>query len=184
MDEKQTYRVIDDAGVVHELVVACRVFDTGPKFTVVTEWAPSYYEIARMALMQHSLFERWTVAEILAPGEPSRADLRSALADAVTDAAIESRAKEESWQECDELRGQAASAWADGASAMRAAAVAAVKRRAEELDAGVNEEEAADDEEGYGRFQEALELAELLGALPLPEAPAAKPLNDDGGVAT
>lgn len=140
MDEKQTYRVIDDAGVVRELVVACRVFDTGPRFTVVTEWAPSYHASARMALMQHSLYERWSVAEILAPGEPSRAELQSA--------------------------------WADGARAMRAAAVAAVKRRAEELDAGVTEEEAADDEEGYGRFQEALELVEVLGALPLPATPA------------
>ena len=64
-----------------------------------------------------------------------------------------------------------AAARAEGALAMRAAAVAAVKRRAEELDASVTDEEAADDEEGYGRFQEALELVEVLGALPIPETP-------------
>lgn len=63
-----------------------------------------------------------------------------------------------------------AAARADGAGAMRDAAVAAVRRRAEELDASVTDEEAADDEEGYGRFQEALELVEVLGALPIPEA--------------
>lgn len=63
-----------------------------------------------------------------------------------------------------------ATARAEGAGAMRDAAVAAVRRRAEELDASVTDEEAADDEEGYGRFQEALELVEVLGALPIPEA--------------
>jgi hypothetical protein len=63
-----------------------------------------------------------------------------------------------------------AAARAEGAGAMRDATVAAVRRRAEELDASVTDEEAADDEEGYGRFQEALELVEVLGALPIPEA--------------
>ena len=73
-------------------------------------------------------------------------------------------------RECTALRASLASAWADGARAMRDAAVAAVKRRAEALDASVTEEEATDDEDGYGRFQEALELAETLAALPIPEA--------------
>ena len=70
----------------------------------------------------------------------------------------------------EKLQSMLAAARADGAGAMRDAAVAAVRRRAEELDASVTDEEAADDEEGYGRFQEALELVEVLGALPIPEA--------------
>ena len=74
-------------------------------------------------------------------------------------------------RECAALRASLAAAWADGARAMRDAAVAAVRRRAEELDASVTDEEAADDEEGYGRFQEALELVDTLGELPIPEAP-------------
>lgn len=52
-----------------------------------------------------------------------------------------------------------------GVEAMREAAAKACNDRAAELDEGVSDDEAETDEEGYGRFQEALALEAMIRAL-------------------
>lgn len=56
-------------------------------------------------------------------------------------------------------------AFARGAEAMREAAARACYDRASALDEGVSDDEAETDEEGYGRFQEALALEAMIRAL-------------------
>ena len=123
-----TWRVVDEAGEAHE--VALRTRRNGWLADGVDDDGASYWETQRLAVLQLALERQWLIVEVVAPGEPTRDELRSALADAVTGAAIEARSKEESWQECDELREQTASAWADGARAMQKAAVLVASREA------------------------------------------------------
>lgn len=188
-DQAETWRVIDDAGEVR-IVEVTHV--TNQSFPYWEAWCHAErhggmlsQNSARHAVLELAANHKWNAVEILAPGEPTRAEVVADQRDTERDCKLRIEAAGEILQrffdnerailhKCGELREQVATAWADGARAMRDAAVAAVKRRAEALDASVTDDEAEDDEEGYGRFQEALELVDTLGALTIPEAPKAE----------
>ena len=185
----ETWRVESEDGEIEELTItyAHYYWQGECKGTLgnVAGWPRA--AAAKVAAKCHM-----SVVSILAPGEPTRAEALAAererlaallrdhaddrvndapeYAEAIYDAEALVRGERPVYAPRATLAESLASAWRDGAAAMRDAAVAAVKLRAEALDASVTEEEAADDEEGYGRFQEALELVEVLGALPIPEA--------------
>lgn len=111
----ETWRVIDEAGAVHE-VESGRVGDSASWWARVRQYEASVvHDSARAAVVVAAVRDGVAVAEVLAPGERSRG-------------------------------------FREGAEAMRGAVVAAVTRRAEQLDAS----------------EEATEIAFVLAALPLP----------------
>lgn len=63
------------------------------------------------------------------------------------------------------LQDERDAAFTRGVEAMREAAARACYDRASALDEGVSDDEAATDDEGYGRFQEALALEAKIRAL-------------------
>lgn len=199
----ETWRVIDEARAVHEVEVGQVRGSAAWCARVRSYEAPVVHSDPRGAVVIAAMRDGVGVAEVLAPGERSREEMAAEVAhlearrgallaeiDRLTAARYVGGGNAEDWKRLavenadgwskatNELlaaREAIATARADGAREMRERAAATVRRRAETLDASVTEEEAADDEQGYGRFQEAIELAETLAALPLPGEEVAAP---------
>ena len=196
-EQAETWRVVEESG--EERIVEVK-YVTDRSFPYWEAWCHAdrrggmlSQNSARHAVLELAANHKWNAVDVLAPGAPTRAEMVAAereriatmlrdnadelvndapeYAEAIYDAESLVRGERPVYAPRAMMAAALATARADGASAMRDAAVAAVRRRAEELDASVTDEEAADDEEGYGRFQEALELVEVLGALPIPETP-------------
>ena len=196
-EQAETWRVVEESGE-ERIVEVMHV--TNQSFPYWEAWCHSdrrggmlSQNSARHAVLELAANHKWNAVEVLAPGQASRAEALAAereriatmlrdnadelvndapeYAEAIYDTESLVRGERPVYAPRSTMAAALAAARADGAGAMRDAAVAAVRRRAEELDASVTDEEAADDEEGYGRFQEALELVEVLGALPIPETP-------------
>ena len=82
------------------------------------------------------------------------------------------------------IRDRGEDAFRRGAEAMREAAARACYDRASALDEGVSDDEAATNDEGYGRFQEALALETTIRALPLSTEAAPPPAQSHEAPAT
>ena len=184
MAEPQTWRVVLATGEVREVRV-----EISPDGRVWAESADGAAEGAGadawLAVMRVARFLGVSVREILAPGEPTRAELVAQLA-AVT-------AEREQWAqwarafqverdvalrhaepltrdvpalvaEVRRLTAALDAARREGAEAMRAACAALCDRRARELDEDADME---DDEDAEQRRYEALAVADAIRALPL-----------------
>jgi hypothetical protein len=154
----ETWQVIDDEGTAHDVAVDEGRGAARSWWAATPDVARRSHASARDAVVLVAQACEWAVVEVLAPGVETRASEVAHL-EARRGALL---------AEVDRLRAEIATARAEGAREMREAAVKHATERAAELDASVTEEEAADDEGGYGRFCEALLFAESLAALPLP----------------
>ncbi len=195
-EQVETWRVVEESGEERIVEVTCVTDRSFPYWHTYCHadrrGGMLSQNSARHAVLELAANHKWNAVEVLAPGQASRSEALAAereriatmlrdnadelvndapeYAEAIYDAESLVRGERPVYALRSTMAAALAAARAEGAGAMRDATVAAVRRRAEELDASVTDEEAADDEEGYGRFQEALELVEVLGALPIPEA--------------
>ena len=76
---EEFWRVVLEDGDVRGVVIKSKTFDVGVRYTVFTEYEPSYHATARGALFWHCAEFKLLPAELVAPGERSRADIEAEL---------------------------------------------------------------------------------------------------------
>ncbi len=216
----ETWVVVDDSGERHEVIVERTEAGGGQWWARSGTMADFSSRSAQLAVKRIAWLAQWSVAEVLAPGEPTRGEMAASLhatllrlRDAHAEVERLTAALDTERKSADALmldlaamldteRAALATARADGAREMRDRAVAEAMRG----NGGVTAAELAvihaiaakapagrlDTPEA--RIAYLLEahphagacelVAWMIRALPLPEAPVARPISDDSGVAT